>query len=413
VGLSVIVLLMVVQFLEVLAAGGAVVSGLVVLSAAILAAGIAVAVGSMMWVSAAMRGPLTEIRGHLDRFAVQDFDIVVRPSPIKEFTRITFLLNAVRAHLVFARQEQEELQLLARRQREHALNAMATTVETESAAAVDQVTVHTNAMRDDAQAMARGAQQVAENAASVAAASNEALASAETVAAAGEELTASIAEINAQVRRAADLTSVAVDKGGETSTVLDSMKSEVTQIGEIADLIQEIASKTNLLALNASIEAARAGEAGRGFAVVAEEVKGLANQTAASTQRISEQIQSVNAVTARAVVAVSDIVAKVGEIDQVAGSIADAMHSQASATDEISRSVTETSEAAREVARQIEMVSNEAHSTEEKSQHLMAALGEVAEAVIHLKSAVVQAVRNSSEEIDRRQHTSGSTSPPA
>lgn len=396
-GVALVLVLLAVHFLVVMSAGD---SFLVTMSAALLALTGSVVIGAVLWLLAGIRQPLSELQGHLDRFAVQDFDTVVRPAPIKEFTRITFLLNAVRAHLIFSRQEQQELQLLGRRQRAQALRIMAETVETESSNAVDKVTVRTDAMREDAQAMAQGAQLVAHNSASVAAASNQALASAQTVAAAGEQLTASIAEIDTQVGRAVALIAGAVGKGGDTGDVLQSMKSEVEQIGAIADLIQDIASKTNLLALNASIEAARAGEAGKGFAVVAEEVKALANQTAASTQRITEQIQSVNVVTTKAVDAVNEIVSKVTEINDVAGSIAKAMQNQAAATNEISRSVSETSEAAQEVARQIEMVSVEAGSTEEKAQHLKETASEVAEAVQSLKSTVVQAVRSSNVEND-------------
>ena len=61
--------------------------------------------------------------------------------------------------------------------------------------------------------------------------------------------------------------------GTETRTTIAALNQEVERIGAVADMIGEIAAKTNLLALNATIEAARAGEAGKGFAVVAREVK--------------------------------------------------------------------------------------------------------------------------------------------
>jgi methyl-accepting chemotaxis protein len=93
---------------------------------------------------------------------------------------------------------------------------------------------------------------------------------------------------------------------GVSAEKVQEMGSRSDQIGDIVTTIEDIASQTNLLALNAAIEAARAGEAGKGFAVVADEVRKLAERSSTSTKEIASLIKSIQKTVSEAVIAMDE-----------------------------------------------------------------------------------------------------------
>ena len=171
-----------------------------------------------------------------------------------------------------------------------------------------------------------------------------------------------------------------------SSKTVGSLGERSDQIGEIINLINDIADQTNLLALNAAIEAARAGEQGRGFAVVADEVRKLAERTTVATKQIGQTIKAMQAETKQAVVSMEEGV-KAVEIG--------------------TQDARKSGEALKDILKQINMVTSEIGQIAVASEQQSATANEIAQNIQHISGAVEETARNVSENADAASQMAG------
>jgi methyl-accepting chemotaxis protein len=166
------------------------------------------------------------------------------------------------------------------------------------------------------------------------------------VAAAIEEMNSTILEVarnagdaaatagqaNSMAATGADLVDKVIAVMGSVSEKAAGLKAEMRGLGEqaqgigqIMQVISDIADQTNLLALNAAIEAARAGEAGRGFAVVADEVRKLAEKTMTATKEVSNFIRAIQDSAGRNMAATDETTHVIEQADALAHDAGDAL----------------------------------------------------------------------------------------
>ena len=229
-------------------------------------------------------------------------------------------------------------------------------------------------------------------------------------------MAASVEEVSGNAERSADVARHSVDiahKGGEavrrtidgmnairetiqeTSKRIKRLGESSQEIGNIVELINDIAEQTNILALNASIQASMAGEAGRGFAVVADEVQRLAERAANATKQIEVHVRTIQADTNEAVMSMerstTDVVggallaenagAALEEIESVSNQIA-------SLVQNISASARQQSTGAQNIARNMQVLREISSQTAESTSGTSASIGKLADLSAQLRKSI-------------------------
>ena len=210
----------------------------------------------------------------------------------------------------------------------------------------------------------------------------------EETAASLEQLTATVArntESAAQATLLAKQSEVATARGRDVvkqvHATMEAISQSSKRISEIVGIIDGIAFQTNLLALNAAVEAARAGDQGRGFAVVAQEVRSLAQRSAASAKEIRELIQVSSETVHRggelaghAEESMQQVVESGSRVANVIGEIEAASREQAAGIEQINKAMAQMDELTQRDAQMAQELISTAEKLQIQSEQMLAAI---------------------------------------
>jgi methyl-accepting chemotaxis protein len=333
-------------------------------------------VGSVVFTFVSVSRPLMRLNGALGKMAAGELNIEI-PSRGDEVGDLAKTVIVIRENAEQKARNEAEAKVhqdrRAAEQRSVDMTKLADTFETAVGEIVETVSAASTRLEASAGTLTATAERAQEITTMVAAASEEASTNVQSVASATEQMASSITEISRQVQDSARMAGDAVHEARKTNDRVSELSKAAARIGDVVELINNIAGQTNLLALNATIEAARAGEAGRGFAVVASEVKALAEQTAKATGEIGQQINGIQSATQDSVNAIKEISGTIEKLSEISSAIAAAVEQQGAATQEISRNVQQAAQGTQQVSSNITDVQRGASETGLASSQVLSA----------------------------------------
>ena len=225
--------------------------------------------------------------------------------------------------------------------------------------------------------LTHGASETSRLANSVVQSSEKASTSLGAVSHGAAEMLQSIRGIAQSAGKASSVVQSAVNISQTTTQTISHLGQSSADISKVIKLITTIAHQTNLLALNATIEAARAGDAGRGFAVVANEVKELAKGTATATDQISQSITTIQQDTRESVEGIRSITAVTSQMFEINQSIAAAVEQETATTTEMSHLLAEVAQTTAAIATELRGLAEAANRTSTGAQQTNASIADL------------------------------------
>lgn len=246
-----------------------------------------------------------------------------------------------------------------------------TQISTLIASSIDETSAQT-------QLVSVGSQQISENV--------------NAVATSTREISANIHEISHNTDNVAHIASNAAELVTSATQIITELEDRSQEISQIIKMITAVTQQTNLLALNATIEAVRAGDAGRGFVVVASEIKQLSRETAASAERIIQQLEALRSGSSGAMNAIEKVAVIITQIRDLSVATASGVEEQSATTQEMVQRMTEAALGSQGISKSLTEVAaaiHQASSGTEDARHAAEGLAALSENLQQLVAKII------------------------